>query len=320
MLIDLERNDLGRVCEAGSVHVDEFMTIESYSHVHHIVSNVRGRLRADVTPGNVLGGGVSGRHDYRLPEGPLHGDHRGAGRRRARRVHRVARLSESRRQHGHEHPDPLAAARRSRADAARRRRHRRRLDPRAGARRDAREGARRAASTWVSKHDGCCSHQRHHARPIRCTRSRSRIAAFSTATACSRARCWRRAACGFSMQHLRRLALGCERLGIAAAGRAQCCASDVQRLSGSCGARGAQDRRHARHRPAQLSAVAAQPDDARRRALSGAAAAARPRARAALVRDAARAQRAAGGHQASQSPRTGARAGGVAGRRRSSMA
>jgi anthranilate synthase component 1 len=50
MLIDLERNDLGRVCEAGSVRVDEFMTIESYAHVHHIVSNVSGRLRADVTP------------------------------------------------------------------------------------------------------------------------------------------------------------------------------------------------------------------------------------------------------------------------------
>jgi anthranilate synthase component 1 len=65
MLIDLERNDLGRVCEAGSVQVDEFMTIESYSHVHHIVSNVRGRLRTDVTPGNVLaavfpGGTITG--------------------------------------------------------------------------------------------------------------------------------------------------------------------------------------------------------------------------------------------------------------------
>jgi anthranilate synthase component 1 len=65
MLIDLERNDLGRVCEAGSVQVDEFMTIESYAHVHHIVSNVRGRLRADVTPGNVLaavfpGGTITG--------------------------------------------------------------------------------------------------------------------------------------------------------------------------------------------------------------------------------------------------------------------
>ena len=65
MLIDLERNDLGRVCEPGSVQVDEFMTIESYAHVHHIVSNVRGRLRADVTPGNVLaavfpGGTITG--------------------------------------------------------------------------------------------------------------------------------------------------------------------------------------------------------------------------------------------------------------------
>jgi 4-amino-4-deoxychorismate synthase (2-amino-4-deoxychorismate-forming) component I len=65
MLIDLERNDLGRVCEAGSVHVDELMTIESYAHVHHIVSNVRGRLRAAVTPGNVLaavfpGGTITG--------------------------------------------------------------------------------------------------------------------------------------------------------------------------------------------------------------------------------------------------------------------
>jgi anthranilate synthase component 1 len=65
MLIDLERNDLGRVCEPGSVQVDEFMTIESYSHVHHIVSNVRGRLRTDITPGNVLaavfpGGTITG--------------------------------------------------------------------------------------------------------------------------------------------------------------------------------------------------------------------------------------------------------------------
>ncbi len=47
MLIDLERNDLGRVCVPGSVVVDEFCAIESYAHVHHIVSNVQGRLRAD---------------------------------------------------------------------------------------------------------------------------------------------------------------------------------------------------------------------------------------------------------------------------------
>jgi anthranilate synthase component 1/para-aminobenzoate synthetase component 1 len=45
MLVDLERNDLGRVCQYGSVEVNELMTLENYSHVIHIVSNVRGRLR-----------------------------------------------------------------------------------------------------------------------------------------------------------------------------------------------------------------------------------------------------------------------------------
>jgi anthranilate synthase component 1 len=45
MLVDLARNDIGRVCEFGSVNVDEFMVIEKYSHVMHIVSNVTGRLQ-----------------------------------------------------------------------------------------------------------------------------------------------------------------------------------------------------------------------------------------------------------------------------------
>jgi anthranilate/para-aminobenzoate synthase component I len=44
MLLDLERNDLGKVCAYGTVEVDEIMTIEDYSHVIHIVSNVRGEL------------------------------------------------------------------------------------------------------------------------------------------------------------------------------------------------------------------------------------------------------------------------------------
>ncbi|HEX9157785.1 MAG TPA: anthranilate synthase component I family protein, partial [Syntrophales bacterium] len=44
MLLDLERNDLGRVCEYGTVRVDELMAVEDYSHVIHIVSNVRGTL------------------------------------------------------------------------------------------------------------------------------------------------------------------------------------------------------------------------------------------------------------------------------------
>ena len=65
MLIDLERNDLGRVCAAGSVEVNELMVLESYAHVHHIVSNVQGRLRNDVTPGQTIaavfpGGTITG--------------------------------------------------------------------------------------------------------------------------------------------------------------------------------------------------------------------------------------------------------------------
>jgi para-aminobenzoate synthetase component 1 len=47
MLVDLERNDLGRVCEWGSVEVDELFTIERYSHVMHLVSNITGTLRAN---------------------------------------------------------------------------------------------------------------------------------------------------------------------------------------------------------------------------------------------------------------------------------
>ncbi len=65
MLIDLERNDLGRICVPGSIHVDELMTLETYQHVHHIVSNVNGRLRSEVSPADVIravfpGGTITG--------------------------------------------------------------------------------------------------------------------------------------------------------------------------------------------------------------------------------------------------------------------
>ena len=48
MLLDLERNDMGRICEYGSVFVNEIMTLETYPFVHHIVSNIKGKLRKNV--------------------------------------------------------------------------------------------------------------------------------------------------------------------------------------------------------------------------------------------------------------------------------
>jgi anthranilate synthase component 1 len=84
MLIDLERNDLGRVCVPGSVRVDELMTVESYAHVHHIVSNVRGELREGTTPGEVIravfpGGTITGCPKVRCMEiiAELEGEGRG---------------------------------------------------------------------------------------------------------------------------------------------------------------------------------------------------------------------------------------------------
>jgi anthranilate synthase component 1 len=85
MLIDLERNDLGRVCEPGTVKVDELMIIESYAHVHHIVSNVSGRLRPEVTPVGALravfpGGTITGCPKFRCMQiiAELEGVGRGA--------------------------------------------------------------------------------------------------------------------------------------------------------------------------------------------------------------------------------------------------
>src|SRR3954454_5107565 len=54
MLVDLGRNDVGRVCEYGTVTVDELMTVETYSHVLHIVSAVSGELRDGVTAMDAL--------------------------------------------------------------------------------------------------------------------------------------------------------------------------------------------------------------------------------------------------------------------------
>ena len=65
MLVDLERNDLGRICEYGSVRVTDQMFVEQYSHVSHIVSNIQGVLKPDTTLKDILkavfpGGTITG--------------------------------------------------------------------------------------------------------------------------------------------------------------------------------------------------------------------------------------------------------------------
>lgn len=73
MLVDLARNDLGRVCEPGMVDVSQFMEVERYSHVMHLVSAVTGELREGVGPVDVLratfpAGTVSGAPKVRAME------------------------------------------------------------------------------------------------------------------------------------------------------------------------------------------------------------------------------------------------------------
>ncbi|MBF0521820.1 MAG: anthranilate synthase component I [Candidatus Omnitrophica bacterium] len=73
MLVDLGRNDLGRICKKGSVHLSEFMVIEKYSHVMHIISNVKGILRDDkdifdILPATFPAGTVSGAPKIRAME------------------------------------------------------------------------------------------------------------------------------------------------------------------------------------------------------------------------------------------------------------
>ncbi len=65
MLVDLERNDLGRICQPGSIKVEEMMGVHTYAYVHHIESSITGRLQDGVTPAQILralfpGGTITG--------------------------------------------------------------------------------------------------------------------------------------------------------------------------------------------------------------------------------------------------------------------
>ena len=117
MLVDLARNDVGRVADFGTVHVDELMTLERYSHVMHLTSQVSGRLRDGLGPIDVLratlpAGTVSGAPKVRAMEiiDELEPVKRGPVRRR-RRLRRLERQP----RHGDRHPHDVLRGRRARA-------------------------------------------------------------------------------------------------------------------------------------------------------------------------------------------------------------
>ncbi len=73
MLVDLERNDLNRICESGTVQIDELRKIETYAHVHHLVTQISGRLREGIGLSEILrsllpGGSITGCPKHRTIE------------------------------------------------------------------------------------------------------------------------------------------------------------------------------------------------------------------------------------------------------------
>ena len=150
MLVDLGRNDLGRVARPGTVTVSKYMEVERYSHVLHLVSHVEGRLKPELDALDALRVGLPGRHAVRGAQGPGDAADRRRGGRAPRAVRRRRRLPRLRRQprHGDHHPERRPEGR----PGARpyRRRDRRRL--RAGDASSRRPSTRRrrsgARSSW----------------------------------------------------------------------------------------------------------------------------------------------------------------------------
>ncbi len=105
MLVDLGRNDVGRVAEYRSVQLTDLMKVERYSHVMHITSNVTGRLRADRTTFDALRAGLpAGTVSAR--QGPCNGDHRRGRAAKAGAIRGRRRVHRFHRQHGHLHRTP----------------------------------------------------------------------------------------------------------------------------------------------------------------------------------------------------------------------
>ena len=105
MLVDLGRNDVGRVCRLGSVTVERYLDVLRFSHVMHIGSTVSGRLREDRDAVDAVDSILPGGHFVRRAEDTrLRNNPRARGR-AARNLRRRGRLSRFQRQHGHLHSD-----------------------------------------------------------------------------------------------------------------------------------------------------------------------------------------------------------------------
>ena len=109
MLVDLGRNDVGRVSEYGSVKVDRLMFIERYSHVMHLVSTIEGKLRPELTRCGCVAGVLPGGNAFGSAQGTGYGDHRGTGAFAAGNVWRRGAVCGFFRQPRFVHRDPVAA-------------------------------------------------------------------------------------------------------------------------------------------------------------------------------------------------------------------
>ena len=141
MLVDLGRNDVGRVADSAPSQLSDVMTVERYSHVMHISTNVTGRLQPGKTAFDALRAGPARRHGQRRRQGAGHADHRRARAAPPRALRRRRRLRRFHRQHGYVHRpahDGLQGPDRLRSG---RRRHRRRQRARHRVRGDGEQGA-----------------------------------------------------------------------------------------------------------------------------------------------------------------------------------
>ena len=111
MLVDLGRNDVGRVAEYGSVHVPDLMVVERYSHVMHLVSQVEGKLKRGAVRDGRVPRVLPRGHGLGRAQDPRDGDHRRARAGAARHVRGRGRpLRVRRREHGHRDHDPHRAS------------------------------------------------------------------------------------------------------------------------------------------------------------------------------------------------------------------